>query len=462
MELISNACHAVFDQVPGSGRIVVGFSGGIDSTVLLHAISCCEQAEKGRRASIVALHVDHGLHPESSRWSRHCASVAAAFGVEFVSERIASGLEPGGNLEARARKVRYQVFNRRVQRDDLLLLAHHQDDQDESVLMHLLQGRGLFGMPARRSLATGRLLRPLLHLPRASLVDYAESHDLRWLEDPANTDTGIDRNFLRQAILPLLNARFPALSTRLARVIKLSSDTDQALAEVLHLGRNPLPLAVFDGLSRQAASSVLRHWLIRQDAAMGVSDLALLEFLGQLSAANDRQPRLELPTATLRRHRRYVYLVRPPVELDTDYSLAAPGTLELPHGILMLSLPVEDAGPDAAPSPDTESGGATVDLVPDVHPPVTVTFASDAGSGTSIRVRGHHRRPRDLMRFAGLPPWERDVQPLLSDRLGLLAIPGVAVRDPTPERSGQPFTLTWQGMIGRADSHGTDVGGEGG
>ena len=451
MEQISNACHAVFDQVAGSGRIVVGFSGGIDSTVLLHALSRCNQAE-GQHVAIVALHVDHGLDPESSRWSRHCASVAAAFGVDFVAERIAPGLEAGGNLEARARQARYRVFCRRMQPDDLLLLAHHQDDQDESVLLHLLQGRGLFGMPGGRSLGTGRLLRPLLHLPRTSLVEYAEAHGLRWLEDPANTDTGFDRNFLRQAILPLLKARFSPLSTRLARVIKLAGDTDQALAEALRLERNPLPLAVFDGLSRQAASSVLRHWLICQDAAMGVSDLALLEFLGQLNAANDRQPRLELPTAALRRHRRHLYLVRPPIELDADYALAAPGFLELPHGVLMLTVPDGDPAPapDPAPLSSTEPRTATVDLVPDVHPPVKVTFATAPAFGTTIRVRGHHRRPREMMRSAGLPPWERDVQPLLSDRMGLLAIPGVAVRDPIPERPGQPFTLTWQGMTGRA------------
>ena len=122
----------------------------------------------------------------------------------------------------------------------------------------------------------------------------------------------------------------------------------------------------------------------------------------------------------------------------------------------MLTVPVENpTGPD----PGTESG--TANLVADVHPPVKVTFAKASASGTTIRVGGHHRRLREMMRSAGLPPWERDVQPLLSDRMGLLAIPGVAVRDPTPERPGQPFSLTWQGMTGRTGRDGMDGCGEG-
>lgn len=411
MDQVSNACRVVFDGLDSDSRIYAGFSGGLDSTVLLHALCRRIPAER-RKRTLTAVHVDHGLVSASDEWRAHCARFTGSLGIELVSRSL--GLSGGSNLEARARSGRYACFEELLKTGDRLVLAHHLADQNESILLHLLQGRGLFGMPTRRRFGAGTLLRPLLSLPRTLLLNYAREHELEWLEDPGNLDLEQDRNFLRHRIVPQLEDRFPELSSRLSRVLAGVEGTDQALIETLELARNPLPLAVFDGLSNQAARSVLRHWLVAHGAAVGVSDHAVANFVDQLAAANDRQPRLTIPAGVLRRHRHGLYLLGPEIQLDSNYPLSPPGSLTLPHGLLEFSAEIAEHR--------IQAYGA-----------LRVTFLPELPGGIHMRVRGHQRRARELMRNAGLPPWERDRQPLLMDECGLVALAGIAVRDAPPE-----------------------------
>jgi tRNA(Ile)-lysidine synthase len=424
MDLVSSACAKVFDGIADSGRIFVGFSGGMDSTVLLHALA----QRPADHARIIAVHVNHGLAGASSDWLEHCERTAAAFGVGFTAAEL--DLNDGGSMEARARTGRYRIFDELLGPGDVLALAHHLGDRDESFLLHLLQGRGVFSMPRRRSLGQGVLLRPLLDLPRSALEVYAGTHDLTWVEDPMNLDPAMDRNFLRQSVLPILSERFQGLSERLDRVIRHTTDTERALVETLGLGRHPLPLAVFNGLSRGAQASVLRHWLIERNAAAGISDSAIGDFLVQLDADNDRQPELSTPAGQLRRYRRELYLVEPLPELQPVYPLPAPGALELPHGRLELASPGD--------------GQAALALA--VRGPLTVTFLQELDSGTALRWKGHDHRVREVLREAGIPPWRRDSHPLIMDSEGLAAVAGVAVRDETDGEGGSNlgvFRLTW-------------------
>jgi tRNA(Ile)-lysidine synthase len=325
--------------------------------------------------------------------------------------------------------------------DDVLLLAHHRDDQDETILLHLLQGRGLFGIPTERSLGVGRLLRPLLELPRSTLHAYATERSLEWLQDPGNEDLRLDRNFVRLSLLPELKARFPELSARLARVLSHAARTDTALVEGLGLQRNPLPLDMLTGLSAATAGTVLRHWLVGQHAAAGVSDAALQEFCRQLTVPVDRQPRLALPAGSLRRFRGNLYLLESAPELRSSYELSVPGTLSLPHGLLTLTLEQ-----DAAARPGSESARLPCSQQQvQVQDPVRVTFASELEPGTRMQVNGHARKASELMRLAGLPPWVRDAQPLLMDRHGLVAIAGVAARD---RSAGTDCRFSWSALAG--------------
>lgn len=447
MDPVANACIEVFDEIDPGTEILVGFSGGMDSSVLLHAVMESGLGD-GR---VTAVHVNHALAEEADRWQAHCESFAGALGAGFIAERLE--LAPGANLEARARTARYGIFEALLAGGRVLLLAHHLDDRDESVLLHLFQGRGLFGMPRQRWLGEGRLMRPLLGLPRVTLAAYAEAQHIRWIEDPANLDPAMDRNFLRSRILPALKERFPSLNQRFDRVLALAEGTDRALVEALGLGVNPLPLSMLDGLSNPAALSILRHWLVALDAAAGVSDAALADFLGQLGAASDRQPVLAIPAGELRRHRRALHLLGPPPVLQPSYEIDVPGTLSLPHGTLTLHAP-EDLGPDDLGPDDREAAVAGQALL-GIQPPLRVVFLDSLEAEATIRVRSHQRRPVELMREAGVPPWQRRSQPLLADRAGLLAVAGVAARDAPMPAEGRPLLLDWRPLTaGRAHRRG--------
>ena len=433
MDPVSNACDELFEGTQGSGqgsgsasRLLVAFSGGMDSTVLLHALA--QSATRfGVLERVLAVHVDHGLSPDSQRWADHCASVARALSVRFQSRRCP--VNAGSNLEARARSARYAAFESWLDADDTLLLAHHAGDQLESQLLHLFQGRGLYGMPASRRLGAGYLRRPLLELPRQRLAGYARQHALSWLEDPSNQDEHLDRNFLRHRLVPELDRRFDGLAGRIQLVAENLADSAAALDELGRLDRQPLPLTLFDGLSQHARLALLRRWLNRHAGEGGVSRVALDEFLNQLEAGNDRLPSLTLPGGRLVRYQRALHLVPPAPELASSYPLAVPGVLVLPHGRLTVEL-----------SENTADDGQAATI----STPLEVVFA---GAGQKIRSGGHSRGVRELMRAAGVPPWRRDQLPLLADADGIAVVPGVAVRDAPAEGSAgdcRQVNVRWQ------------------
>ncbi|MYE12829.1 MAG: tRNA lysidine(34) synthetase TilS, partial [Gammaproteobacteria bacterium] len=248
--------------VPSARTVALAWSGGLDSTVLLHAVATC-----GVGAAVRALHVNHALQPEADHWERHCRTVAARLGVAF--EAIAAPVPPG-NLEVGARRVRYRAWARVLGQDELLLLAHHADDQAETVLWQLATGRAPVGMPRERPLGRGGLHRPLLGVRKETLRAYAREHGLEWVEDASNADTTYDRNFLRHEILPRLEARYPGAAEALAA---------SAGAWAVAPGGEPIRVA---GLDR----ATLRRWL-----GAAVSDRCLDEVLRQAAARAGGTPR---------------------------------------------------------------------------------------------------------------------------------------------------------------------------
>jgi len=212
----SGAVAACLHQsLPEGGKLVVGYSGGLDSTVLLHATA-------GLRGTLPmelrAVHVHHGLSPDADAWSRHCQSVCDGLGVPLEIARVQ--VRPKGEgIEAAARHARYGVYERLGA--NAVLLAHHQNDEAETVLLQLRRGasiRGLAAMPERRRLNDHTwLLRPLLPLPRTCLEAYAQTHELSWVEDGSNQDPSLARNQVRHALLPQVDAAIPGMSGALAR-----------------------------------------------------------------------------------------------------------------------------------------------------------------------------------------------------------------------------------------------------
>jgi tRNA(Ile)-lysidine synthase len=252
----------------------VAFSGGLDSTVLLHLLASLAQREA--LPALRAIHVQHGLQAAAEAWPAHCQQVCAALGVPLLLREVQ--VQSGASLEQAAREARYQAFVEVLAADELLLTAQHRDDQAETLLFRLLRGagaRGLSAMPAHRALGSGQLLRPLLDVSRAELAAYARQHALQWVEDPSNTDERFSRNFLRQQVLPLLTQRWPQASASMARSAAHLSEAqglldELAQADLAAMAQDPrfawvtlpsLPLAALLNLSAPRQRNVLRHWL---------------------------------------------------------------------------------------------------------------------------------------------------------------------------------------------------------
>ncbi len=213
-------------------RWVVAYSGGVDSTVLLHAL-CKVNRQLPQPLPIIALHVNHQLSEYAADWQVHCQHVTHELGAECVSFAVNVELS-GKGVEAAAREARYAVFESFLLPDDALLLGQHQQDQAETVILRLLRGagaRGLSAMRAHRMLGQGLLLRPLLTVTKETILSYAQQHQLAWVDDDSNQSDNYDRNFLRHHLFPLLGKRWPSVSGQLVNTARRMQQTDDLLVE---------------------------------------------------------------------------------------------------------------------------------------------------------------------------------------------------------------------------------------
>ncbi|WP_434591845.1 tRNA lysidine(34) synthetase TilS [Pseudomonas sp. R4-83] len=252
----------------------IAFSGGLDSTVLLHLLAHLAKSES--LPALSAIHIHHGLQAAADAWPQHCQAVCDALGVPLIIERVK--VQPGASLERAARNARYAVFNTLTEHNDVLLTGQHRDDQAETLLFRLLRGagvRGLSGIPAQRPVGQGMLVRPLLDVPRAELEAYANAHELAWIEDPSNQDRHFSRNYLRHQVVPPLTERWPQAQASMARsaghlreaqgLLDELAQMDLAQACTAHdfawLELPSLELAPLAALSVARQRNALSHWL---------------------------------------------------------------------------------------------------------------------------------------------------------------------------------------------------------
>ena len=285
------AARLTADSPPA--RLCVGLSGGRDSVVLLHALRRV-QCRAAFRFELSALHVHHGLSANADAWAAFCGGLCARYALPLSVVRVSVPPGSGEGLEGAARRARHAAF---ADCDaDFLALAHHRDDQAETLLLNLLRGAGIAGaagMPAERKQRRGpALLRPLLAAPRALIEDYASVNALRWIDDESNDDTHFRRNYLRHEVLPQLVAKFPGAPQALARAAAHFAEGAQLLRELAAIDRAALAtaagridLAGFNALTPARARNLLRHaWL---DAGFRAPDARWIdEALRQLANAD--------------------------------------------------------------------------------------------------------------------------------------------------------------------------------
>jgi tRNA(Ile)-lysidine synthase len=411
-----------------AARWVVAFSGGIDSTVLLHAL-----ATSSTSLPIVAVHVDHGLHEQSGEWAAHCAEVAGQLSVDFLAERVQVDTDLGLGPEAAAREARYGALMRRLETGDCLLSGHHQDDQAETLLLNLVRGSGpagLAGIGASRPLGQGRLLRPLLGVSGSAIEDYARRHGLRWIEDPSNLDTRLDRNFLRCEIMPLLASRWPAAADRLRRSAMLAGEAaglmnDLADIDLAACGRpDRLDVAALERLSPPRQRNLLRR-AVRRCGLTSIPATRLEQAVTALIPARpDARPLVTWQGGELRRYRGEVFVMYPmsgPDAAPSGMQVAAATSLGPSLGTLRLR-----ESPDGGIRPALAAGGLVVRY---------------REGGEQIRLDGKTRKLKKLLQASGILPWMRDRLPLLYAGDELVAVGDLWVSDTHHAVPG--FVVEW-------------------
>lgn len=386
----------------------------MDSIALLHAMAAEPRAHA---PALRALHVDHGLHPCSAAWARHCAEVCDALQIALTTVRVTVAVDAGVGREAAARDARMRAFRAHLGAGEHLALAHHRDDQAETFLLRALRGSGvdgLAGMRPLRPLGHGWLWRPWLGVPREAIRAWATAAGLRWVDDPSNTDESFDRNFLRHRVMPLLRDRWPAAHGALSTSAELAAqaaallahdDADALVAATTAEGPGTVSIAAIAALPQARRARVLRHWV----AGLGLPPLPgegirVIE-RELLPARPDALACFAWHGAEVRawRGRLFGGLARSP--LPDDWTVTWDGRSPLP-------LP----------------GGGLLRLEPATAFAEIVRVRARSG-GESIQLAGrrHRHALKDLLQQQDVPPWRRRAMPVLCASDGeVLAAGGIA------------------------------------
>ena len=402
---------------PGAPRpVLLGFSGGLDSTVLLRLLAGDPALHGGLRA----IHVHHGLQPGADAWQAHCEAACAALDVPLQSVRVQVPRDLGEGLEAAARAASHAAYHAALRSDEALALAHHADDQAETFLLRALRASGPDGLAAMlpwRAHGAGWLWRPLLDAPREALLAWAREHEVEWIEDPSNADTTLDRNYLRRRVMPLLRERWPHAGAALARSAALSAqaaallhDEDaRALASLRTGAPAVIDATVLAALPQARRARVLRRWVQELGLPpLPASGIAAVES-DLLRAAPNADAEFAWSGACLRRWRGLLHAVRQAPPLPGDWRQAWDG--ECP-----LALP--------------DGGELRIEGGFRFAPPVEV-HARQGGERIVLPGRSHSHALKQALQDAAVAPWEREHLPLVSAADGTLLAAGDRVLSAT-------------------------------
>lgn len=431
-------------QPPGGAGWLIAFSGGLDSTVLLHL---------ALRAGLPlrAIHVHHGLSDHADGWAAHCQAVCRRLGIPLMVAHVAPDVRSNG-VQAGARAARYSAMGDALGTDEVLATAHHADDQAETVLLRLLRGTGTDGLSGIRRctrLGRGWLVRPLLDARRDEIEVFARAEGLYWVEDPANAAECYQRSRLRSRTIPALTRETPNLVDSLSRLAAAATDERDLKAWLLDAQLEKATGSAHDRLSVDALQALpgfvqqglLRHW-IRKGGQRPPGRRRLIAGLDALlRAGSDRHPLLEWPEGRIARHDGWLYRLPPVLPDRPQQTRLAPGSLNQ-RG----AFPWQAAGSVVARPADGTPGVSREIL----QQPLWVR---PAAPGERIRVSGRPSRLlREYFREAGVPPWWRDRWPVIVNAAGeTIAVPGIGV---TPAGLAPPsdpgLRLDWR-PAGRVD-----------
>jgi tRNA(Ile)-lysidine synthase len=426
-ELPERVSAQIAQLFPAHSSIMIGLSGGVDSVVLLHLL-------KGLSArfswQLSALHVHHGISRNADEWARFCADLCARHHIPLRVEHVDIAPLRAQGTEAAARKLRHAAFAR--QSCDFVALAHHADDQVETLLLQLLRGAGVRGASAMPQLAERAgsvpLVRPLLHCSRQEILDYATAHQLQWIEDESNADDSYPRNFLRHRVLPLLCERFPAYRDTLARSARHFAEASSLLDELAQqdaaqtIDGEPLAVAALRALSPPRAKNLLRYFLHSLGAPMPQA-AQLDDMLRQLcEARRDAAVCVNYSDWQVRRYQDNAYVLRALGEFDRGIVLPWHEETELKWPALDMWLRFDRGQNLQCDFPQFSA----ISLAKLQRAPVTLRLRR---GGESLRPHPDASTCslKNLLQERNIPPWRRSRLPLLYCGDELVCVPGVAV-----------------------------------
>ncbi len=412
-------------MLPVHSSILIGLSGGVDSVVLLHIL---HKLAPRFSWQLSALHVHHGISQNADAWSDFCVELCARHLISLHIERVDIAPLREHGIEAAARKLRHAAFAE--QACDFVAVAHHADDQAETLLLQLLRGAGVRGasaMPqfAERTQLAERtdsvsLVRPLLHCSRQEILDYASAHQLHWIEDESNANDNYPRNFLRHRVLPLLSEKFPAYRDTLARSAQHFAEASLLLDELAQqdaaqaIEGETLAIAALLSLSQPRAKNLLRYFLHSRGATMPQA-VQIDDMLQQLcNAREDAAVCIAYGDWQVRRYQGRVFALRALRDFDQNLVIPWHGEAELDWPALEMRLKF------------TRTKSAGISLAKLQGAPVTLRLRS---GGETLRPHPNAatRTLKNVLQEHYVPPWQRERMPLLYCGDELVCVPGVAV-----------------------------------
>jgi tRNA(Ile)-lysidine synthase len=422
-------------------KLVLGLSGGLDSIVLLHLLA---ETNKVIPFKLSAHHVHHGLSPNAGVWASFCAEFCKKLNIPLIVSKVKVSKNRGLGVESAARDARYQAL---LNDDaDLVCVAHHQDDQAETLLLQLARGAGVKGL-ASMGAVKNKLLRPMLDVPRSTLEAYANAHKLTWIEDESNFDTKFDRNFMRHEILPVLSKQYPAIRQTISRAAYHMAEADILLDELAvmditicqldqtnHKQINLKPLA---HLSIARIHNALRWWLKQHDCDVPTAS-QLTQIRQQLFEAKlDANIKIKLSASLiLRRFQGSAFIVENKKATSLSYS---PNTFSLIwNGEKVITMP------DQSRLTFNKQTGAGIALRHINNAQLIIRYRQ---GGETLKPAENRpgRSLKSLFQTSNIPPWQREHLPLLYLNDALVAVTNIAVAASCKAQANElGLLVTWQ------------------
>jgi tRNA(Ile)-lysidine synthase len=407
-------------QYPESACFWVAYSGGLDSQVLLYALNSIIPTKRLR-----VIHVNHGWHADSIKWANICQHTCEKLGVYCDIVSVDAHPKSGESPEAYAREARYGAMAKRIPTGDYLLTAHHRNDQAETLLLQLLRGAGLKGlasMPFCQVFVKTYLIRPLLNFTRTELYEYAQKHQLTWIEDDSNRDLRFNRNFIRHQVVPIIQQRWPQADKTIARAAANLAEAHSLLDEIAHQdwamvqgsAPNILTISSLLKLSAMRRSNLLRYWLKQLHFSLpSQKQLQQIEVL--LKSRMDASPQISWGSVKLRRYRDYMYALN-----------AAENEKIFKVGFIVWNLDQIVILPtlDQLKSKQVLGAGLNYSLLKDRQ--VDVTFRQGGERFYATNHQGSHPLKK-LFQEWGVPPWQRNKVPLIYYQEELIAVVGYGI-----------------------------------